>query len=95
MPRGVFLHCELCDGGDGVVVTVLSQTLGLEVCHGQGVSPDPEGGRGDKGGEQEEGREEEGRQGEQEQGRRDKGGGAGEGEQEEGRRDKGAGQGRD
>ncbi len=27
----VFVDCELCDGGDGVIVTVLAQSLVLEV----------------------------------------------------------------
>jgi len=37
----VFLDCELCDGGDGVVVTVLAQPLALEVIMRHGVSTNP------------------------------------------------------
>lgn len=51
MPVRMFLHSELCDGGDRVIVTVLSKTLVLEIqnCHWVTTNATDKEGRGRKG----------------------------------------------
>ncbi len=51
MPVRMFLHSELCDGGDRVIVTVLSKTLVLEIqnCHWVMTNATDKEGRGRKG----------------------------------------------
>lgn len=42
MSAGVLHHCELCDGGNGVIIAVLTQTLVLKVSNCHRITTDTE-----------------------------------------------------